>query len=98
MDCLTVSDSGVIVVSDERRYSTTELLPCPFCGGVPERLTDDEGRWTQISCTGCGCRSVEHPNPSPGVLERYWNRRPLPSTTEREQCAKIAIDSKENEP
>src|SRR5690606_3240050 len=38
----------------------TDLLACPFCGGVPRvvRTTDvDDMKWAHVECYGCGART-----------------------------------------
>lgn len=40
---------------------TTDLKPCPFCGGEPEWLNGD-GRWEQVGCKRCfGSLSASEP-------------------------------------
>ena len=55
----------------------SELLPCPFCGGEPERLelTDEENfGGSVISCKRCGASSPVHFDRKENLLDS-WNRR-----------------------
>ena len=50
-----------------------ELLPCPFCGGKPERVYKSTGQTTHIECTGCKAQF-----PKSTMSNRYdeaWNTR-----------------------
>jgi Lar family restriction alleviation protein len=54
--------------------NTVELLPCPFCGGVPyiERFGNNTSS-TIISCEDCGCRHES--GDSNWNVGKSWNRR-----------------------
>ena len=51
-----------------------ELKPCPFCGSAAELLQDDDGRWTQVMCAGCGGKAPEV-MASKEAASAAWNRR-----------------------
>jgi hypothetical protein len=55
------------VASDPK--ALTELLPCPFCGGVPWRDEDDG--------VGCGACDVQLIGQMHGQAEAKWNSRAL---------------------
>lgn len=65
------------------------LLPCPFCGGMPEltQLTDADnaGGWT-VECTGCLCSTRVHfsckEDARPHVVDA-WNSRAVPHQAPR---------------
>lgn len=50
-----------------------EWLPCPFCGGLPEKVETEEGGFC-ISCTKCMASSAVEFNYAETVEER-WNKR-----------------------
>ena len=63
---------------------TSELLPCPFCGGVAGKTTDPIGygeAYCIIACTQCDC-CVNVSDPDFEVVERKavdaWNTRVYP--------------------
>jgi len=65
---------------------STELKPCPFCGGkahiVSETLLDEIGRFYSVKCSKCGAKSGEKfaNDTCPLFFEEVreqWNRRPL---------------------
>ena len=47
-----------VIKFDTRRKNISELLPCPFCGGIAEICyqRDDIGDW-KVECKGCGAVS-----------------------------------------
>lgn len=45
---------------------------CPFCGHEARLAKDDEGRWQQVVCGGCGGKGPERMQA--GAIEA-WNRR-----------------------
>lgn len=47
-----------------------KLKPCPFCGGVPEKLTSDAAF---VYCTKCGARVLKYPSIELAVA--HWNNR-----------------------
>ncbi len=50
-----------------------ELLPCPFCGGKPERKeSSDGGRY--ISCRHCNASTALHYDRAEN-LDAAWNNR-----------------------
>ena len=56
----------------EKEYLKDELLPCPFCGGIPKFVYDDEA-----DCYFVECRNLFCPvNPS------TWNRGTKQSSAE----------------
>jgi len=50
-----------------------ELLPCPFCAGVAQRLEADDGGLF-IECTRCGASSPLHYDRCENLIPN-WNRR-----------------------
>lgn len=51
-----------------------EVLPCPFCGGVPVDHLKIHGRC--IECQGCGASGPELPlGGDASDMERLWNSR-----------------------
>jgi len=66
---------------------TTELLPCPFCGGtakLEERgvSEDADDAWTFIRCGGC-CNVTPHTSGSASF--RYWEYGKGTTTTFKTQ-------------
>jgi Lar family restriction alleviation protein len=59
---------------------TTNLKPCPFCGGEPTDCDADYGNTVQIRCPNCAASSDYA-----GTLEsaiKLWNTRQHPISTE----------------
>lgn len=58
----------------ERQVSDRELLPCPFCGGVPI-LHHGHADITYLLCDACGAVASFRPNLKGQDTVRAWNRR-----------------------
>lgn len=50
-----------------------KLLHCPFCGYEAEIHEDDDKRWKQAVCGGCGAKAPEQM--TFGAAVAAWNRR-----------------------
>jgi len=77
------------------------LLPCPFCGGEPERieLTDEDNfGGSVICCKSCGVSSPVHFDRKEN-LDDSWNRRtlahPSPSLPLRDEVELVLEDSEQ---
>lgn len=81
--------------------STTDLLPCPFCGSgaVFDEVTDEDsgdfgGHF--IRCTRClasyGLKFANKDDPRPWLLER-WNRRAVPPEAMEAARRLLAMES-----
>ena len=50
-------------MKNEQKYKTTENVyepkPCPFCGGMTEVITDEQGYYG-VSCIHCGYTSERY--------------------------------------
>ena len=53
--------------------SERELLPCPFCNGVPEIHTQMVSRYQFVSCSRCNCDGPLKERTSAAISA--WNRR-----------------------
>lgn len=51
----------------------SELKPCPFCGGEPEKVYRSTGQTTQIVCTGCKAQFPK--STCENAYDDAWNRR-----------------------
>ena len=66
------------------------LLPCPFCGKIPEieELKYMDGRMDKyyVSCKNdkCACEPMTFAHKNKGVVTRAWNKRLPPRRTEHE--------------
>lgn len=60
---------------------TKGLLPCPFCGVLPEVFpSGDGGRGTMIECCTSGCVNPHTSYYGVGVAEAHWNTRTAVNT------------------
>jgi len=69
----------------------TELLPCPFCGSVPEMKPWHGGRPTKmmVSCENFECSVAPSAiGETPEEAVYVWNRR---APSERDEFAKIVL-------
>jgi len=50
----------------------TDILPCPFCGGL-DAAAHEEAGLHMVACFMCGCYGPASPNPESAM--RMWNTR-----------------------
>ena len=55
---------------------TDELKDCPFCGGNPELITNQDGNIQQVRCPVCGAHNFWGIN-----AKELWNRRTRKDTS-----------------
>ena len=55
---------------------TDELKHCPFCGGKPELITNQDGNIAQVRCPVCGAHNFWGIN-----AKELWNRRTRKDTS-----------------
>ena len=53
-----------------------ELKDCPFCGGKPELITNQDGNIAQVRCSVCGAHNFWGIN-----AKELWNRRSRKDTS-----------------
>ena len=53
------------------------LLPCPFCGGMPVRITVGDGKGGAIRCENLECKVKPSSNADKNIFTsaRWWNKR-----------------------
>ena len=54
--------------------NASELLPCPFCAGVPS-YAFEEGVWHLVRCTNLKCGTHSGIFPTKPMAVRAWNTR-----------------------
>lgn len=53
----------------------SDLLPCPFCGGVELEIDENAYKCKWVICNGCGATIDDSPH---GDSVDLWNRRATP--------------------
>ena len=54
---------------------STELKPCPFCGGKPVLLKHNDEDYYKVFCEWCGARQWTFANRTDKDAIRNWNTR-----------------------
>lgn len=57
----------------------SELKPCPFCGGKPEKIYKSTGQTTHIECPDCHAQFPKSTNEN--KYDDEWNRRHVDTCT-----------------
>jgi Lar family restriction alleviation protein len=74
---------------DESIVLTTELLPCPFCGGEAH-VSGEDTSYISVMCDGCFAqsRSLKYRDESyRHAIIKAWNRRVQPDASKLRQIA-----------
>jgi len=97
------SRAEVIAITKRLGSMTTDLSPCPFCGGNPSEITDLLNSeyskfYAHIECEQCGCRTkqveITSSNDPLEELRQIWETRVTPNAILDTEIAPAQDDGK----
>jgi Lar family restriction alleviation protein len=83
-----VADGQGGEMKEQDDMSERELLPCPFCNGVPAIHAQMVSRYQFVSCSRCNCDGPLKERTSAAIAA--WNRRSPSRQSILEEAAKVA--------